>query len=146
MRKVSQEDWREFKLESVSTPILETILDGQSPNLLFGWISLLYRKYRLGDWNNKIPDPKTFQDKSYLMWEDECYCLFHKKHEKFGESILECAHPYSKNVFVFFDYGSLEPVFRVLDLGGAEQVPYIPIYYAHPEDRFDFKSGSHMWE
>lgn len=145
MSEVSEEDWKEFKYENVTTSILETILDGHSPNLHFGWLSLLYKKYRLGDWNNKIPNPDSIEDKTYIMWDNESYCLLHHKHEKFGEHILECAFPYSENVFVFFDFAILEPVFKALDIGGAEQVPYIPTYYAHPHDRHDYITGQHMW-
>jgi len=145
MREVTEEDWKEYVCEKLTNSILATVLDGQSPDLHFGWISLLYKKYRLGDWRNEIPDPSSIPDKTYLMWDNESYCLFHSRHEKFGDHILECAHPYSENVFVFFDYASLELAFKALDLGGAEQLPYIPTYYAHPHDRYDYKTESHMW-
>jgi len=146
MREVLEDDWRECTVPKATYPMLERVLDGQSPNLHFGFIAELYKKYRLGDWNNEIPSPKSLQDKMYLMWKDEAYCLFHKQHEKFGNHIIECAHPYAENIFVFFDYASLGPVFNALNKGGVEQVPYIPTYYAHPHDRHDYKTAAHMWE
>ncbi|WP_150523950.1 hypothetical protein [Roseibium sediminis] len=145
MIEVTEDDWREYPVTRISFPILEAVLDGQSPNLHFGFIAELYRKYRLGDWEGRLPAPIALADKTYLMWKDEAYCLFHSRHEKFGEHIIECAHPYSKNAFVFFDYSILGTSFAALNKGGGEQLPYIPTYYAHPHDRYDYKTGAHMW-
>jgi len=145
MRKVTENDWKELIVQKTTSPILESIMDGQSPNLHFGFLAELYKKYRLGEWHREIPSASKLQDKTYLVWKDEAYCLFHKVHEKFGENIIECAHPYAENVFVFFDYKILKAVFDALDVGGAVQVPHIPTYYAHPHDRHDYKTGTHFW-
>jgi hypothetical protein len=145
MRKVTKEDWEVYH-DSLATTcrILEDIKEGQSPNLHYGWIALLYKKFKLGDWNQRLPSADSIEDKTYLMWDNECYCLYHLNHEKFGKHIIECAHPYAENVFVFFDYSSLKPSFDSLDAG--ENLNYIPIYHAHPRDRYDFQMGEHMWE
>ena len=80
---------------------LESVLLGQSPQLHLGWIGLLYKKYKIGNWNKTIPKASSLDDKTYLMWDSECYCLFHKQHKKFGQEIIECAHSYVENIFVF---------------------------------------------
>ncbi|KAB7616336.1 hypothetical protein F9L33_06195 [Amylibacter sp. SFDW26] len=146
MRIVSEEDWKEYTFPHVTTSILATVSDGHACDMHLHWVSLLYHKYRLGSWQNILPDPKMIDDKTYLMWHNEEYCIFHKTHEKFGEHIIECAHPYSEKLFVFFDYFSLEPAFNALNKGSAEQIPYIPTYYAHPHDRYDYKTGGHLWK
>ncbi|KIC11481.1 hypothetical protein RA19_05410 [Leisingera sp. ANG-M1] len=149
MRTVCDTDWAEHLIPQATNDVLERLVEGQSPNLHFGWLALLYKKYRLGDWNNVIPDPGTIPDKTYLMHEAESYCLFHLEHEKFGSHIIECANPYAENVFVFFDYSSMVAVFEVLDAQDTQpelQTPYVPIYYAHPHDRYDYKTGTCLWE
>jgi len=146
MLKVSEDDWKEYTFPHVTCRILATISDGNPLGYHWFWVSMLYKKYRLGDWNNSIPDPASIPDKTYLMWHDEAYCLFHKEHKKFGNYIIEGAHPYAENVFVFFDFFSLKPSFDALNKGGATQVPYIPTYYAHPHDRHDFQTDQHLWE
>jgi hypothetical protein len=144
MRDVSEADWKEFYFQAATTSILADVLDGQSPNLHFGWIALLYRRYRLGDWGMKVPRPEELGDRNYLGWDNECYCLFHRNHDKFGKNIIECAHPYAENVFVFFDYAALEVSFRHLD--ALQKLPHVPVYHAQPSDRDDFKSGTHLWD
>ncbi len=146
MREVTEQDWKEVLIPTASFPMYENVVDGLSPNFHLVWIARLYKKYRLGDWDQKVPDPDSIADKTYLMWQLESYCLFHQKHEKFGKHIIECAHPYAENRFVFFDFSSVVAAFEALDEGGATQTPYIPIYYAHPHDRHDYKTGAHLWE
>ena len=143
MLKVTEDDWKEYNLPIVTNKILATLNDLQPTGLHLFWIAQLYKLYRLGAWHNKIPNPEAIADKTYLMWENEEYCLFHRVHEKFGKHILECAHPYGKNIFVFFDYQSLYVAFEALD--NEIDVPYIPIYHAHPHDRYDYKNNWHEW-
>ncbi len=147
-RVVTESDWKETGWYSTASfPIMDTVLDGQAPHFHLGWIALLYKKYRLGDWNNVLPDPEDIPDESYLMWHHEACCMFHRTHAKFGKEIIECAHPYAENVFAFYDYSSLKLVFDVLDQGRPElQTPYVPIYHAHPHDRYDYRNGQHLWE
>lgn len=145
-QKVTLQDWDKLQVIYDSSSILQTILEGQSPNLHLGFIEVLYKKYRLGDWNEEIPDPNSLVDKSYLAWSDEAYCMFHKIHDRFGEHIIECALPYLKHVFVFFDYSSLYGVFDALDDDEhVPHVPHVPIYHATFEDRYDFRNSEHLW-
>ena len=146
MREVTEDDWKEYTFPKATSAILETVMDSQPCALHLYWVALLYKKYRLGEWNNRIPDPSSWSDKECLMGYNDDYCMLHQHHEKFGEHIIECASPYNPRAFVFFDYASLRPAFDALDKGGSEQVPYIPTYYAHPHDRHDYKTGAHMWE
>ena len=105
----------------------------------------MYKLYRLGSWKNKIPPPETFSDKEMLFWDDQgLTVLFHKKHEKFGQHILEWSDISVRNQFAFIDYASLEPAFFALNEGNVP--PYIPMYYSHPHDRSDFKAGLHQWK
>ena len=146
MREVSEDDWKEFHYKQASTPILFDVIDEQSPNLHFSCITALYKRYRLGDWNNEISPAKSLEDKAYLAWADQIsYCLFHKQHEKFGENIIECGCLYVKNAFAFFDYHILKIVFNELDKGGAYQTPHVPIYYAQVVDRHEYKMKIHDW-
>ena len=136
MDKLLKENWDEYN-------ILQRVLDGQTPELHFEGILCLYEKYRFGDWNRKIPKPESFCDKAYLLEADNSYCLFHQVHKKFGRHILECADSNNYLSFVFFDYSILQSAFASLD--NKEQLPYIPTYYAFPEDRYDYQNGSHNW-
>lgn len=144
MLNVSEDDWKQRFVDKGSFPILERMLDGHSPQLHYVWIGNLYKKYRLGEWDNAIPDPKSIPDQTVLM--DDAYysyCLLHRHHDKFGENILECGHYYAKNMFVFVDYSILEPVFAALN--ADEDLPYIPVHHAQPEDRHDYKNGAPLW-
>ncbi|MFC4672015.1 hypothetical protein ACFO5X_25935 [Seohaeicola nanhaiensis] len=144
MIEVSEGDWKLYETKRLTHSMLESALRSQSPEMHFFWISLLYKRYRLGDWGNCIPDPGALADKTYLGWDHEAYCLFHARHSRFGQNIIECAQPYLEKAFVFFDYGILEPAFDALNAG--EELPYVPTYYAHPHDRYDYQTGEHMWD
>ena len=59
-------DWDVTGASRASTNIFERIFPELAPTFYIGWISLLYKKYRLGDWNNEIPDVNKFDDLEYL--------------------------------------------------------------------------------
>lgn len=136
-------DWDDMLTSRTSTNVFETLFPELCPTFYLGWICLLYKKYRLGDWNNTIPDVDTFKNLEYIMWDNETYCLYHKNHAKFGAHIIECGHPYKSQVFDFFDYNILKSVFDALDYD--KEIPYIPRYHADITDRYDYQNGKHMW-
>lgn len=89
---VSEDDWKTTYSYCATSPIMPRAIEGQANPLQSRAICLLCRKYRLGDWEGAIPDPRKLPNPSYLGWEDECYCLFHRGHPKFGGNIIECGH------------------------------------------------------
>lgn len=143
MRKVTEDDWKEYNFPTATNSILASVMDGQPCAYHLYWISMLYKRYRLGDWNGAVPSEVEISDKEILVGYNDEYCLFHKQHPKFGPAILEGLSPYNPREFTFFDYTSLSVAFAALD--EDEQLPYIPTYYAHPHDRHDYITGAHMW-
>ncbi|KZL15775.1 hypothetical protein [Pseudovibrio sp. Ad37] len=143
MREVTDDDWKEYTFPTATNSILASIMDGQPCAFHLYWVSMLYKRYRLGDWNGVVPLASALADQEVLIGYNDDYCIFHKDHEKFGRAILEGVSPYNPRAFVFFDYATLQIAFDALD--ADEQLPYIPTYYAHPHDRHDYKTGAHMW-
>lgn len=144
MLKVNEANWKEYEYLAARTPIFERVMRNRPTALHLYWISEVYRRYRLGDWNNELPLPDTLSEKQCLHAHYDTVGIFHKKHKKFGSNIIEVSNPYDQRAFVFFDYQYLKLVFDALD--SEKEVPHVPIYYAHPEDRFDYQNGTHMWE
>ena len=145
MRDISEKYWEYFDSEQTTFRILNMMHDSFTPGPQEYCIAYLYKVYRLGSWNNHIPAPDSLEDKELLFQNDRGISIwFHKQHEKFGRHILEWSDINVKNQFAFIDYASVEPNF--IALNQDECGPYIPMYYAHPHDRTDYKAGLHQWQ
>lgn len=131
----------EGKLTSLYTSnIMQTLANDGGGLHLSGWLRNLYEEYCFGSWNRKIPDPASLDDQKMLgSHMGETHCMFHKQHPKFGQFILETGDNYNINHFCFFDYSILEVLFEALDNYPNVNLPYIPTYYASPEDRYDYE-------
>lgn len=142
-REVTASDWNNMDITFSGSKVYARALRRQPIALHLFWITELYKVYRLGDWNNQIPDPSTLQDKQELTGYNDDRCIFHRNHEKFGPNVVEGYTPYAEESFVFFDYESIAVVFDALD--NDLPVPPIPTYYALVSDRYDVKNGETLW-
>ena len=115
-----------------------------SDGFLSHCLAFLYRVYRVGKWEGKLPEVSSLNDQQLLWGENYTYAIFHKNHKKFGNAVVEAVLCFHKNKFVFFDYSVLAPLFDALD--NDKPLPCVPTYYALPEDRHDYDEWNHEWE
>lgn len=136
--------WRSKETIISSSDVEEEIMMGTSDGYLSYCLAILYRRFKIRDWNNKLPDVSSLKHKEFLWGENDTYIIFHRQHKKFGKAIVESGQNMTKNSFVFFDYSILKPVFHALD--DDLPLPCVPTYYALPEDRDDYEQWRHEWE
>ena len=134
-----KEDFKGKLTSFYTSNIMQTLASDGGGLHLSGWLANLYNEYCFGPWNKKLPDPVDLQDQQMLgSYKGEEHCVYHKRHPKFGPSIVETGATGVLNSFSFFDYAMLQPLFDALDKYPAVDLPYVPTYYAKPEDRLDY--------
>ena len=79
MRNVKEDDWKEYTFLQATNSILASVMDSKPCALHLLWISMLYKKYRSGDWKGLIPDEINLSDQEVLMGCNDDYYIFHKK-------------------------------------------------------------------
>ena len=128
--------WMQVPDEVTETLCASMIAEG-SPSMHVFWLSMMYKRYRFGEWAGRIPEPEEMHGEGNIMWDFDQYCILHARHN-FGNNIFEVADTYNPKAFAFFDYEILQPVFDALDQNRL--VPHIPTYHAFPTDRWDFQN------
>ncbi len=153
MRKITKDSFEYRVFEQMRTPVYMTLFGETGMPLHISAIADLYKLYRFGTWHlgrrnffmtvGVIDSVESFPDLAWLNENESSYLIYHKKHPKFGNHILEIANKHDQNHFTFFDYKVLKYVFDALD--NNKHFPNVPTYYAEVYDRYDYQTNTHVW-
>jgi len=101
-------------------------------------------------WNKENPDVDKMENVEHLYGVNYDYVILHKQHAKFGNNIIEYGDSGKKNYFGFCDLhyfmNILHWLDETLDMEWPTEAPYIPTYYAFPEDRHYYGTKHQHWK
>ena len=123
---------------------IDDVIQETNVELQYAVVEELYRRYLFGDWAGRLPPPETLEDQALLIGLNYDYCIFHRRHPKFGPNVLECANNWEEHLFAFFDYAALAAAIAALDAG--RPVSPVRAHHAVPADRHDVQHGWHLWD
>lgn len=148
----SESNQAEQEKMQINDPYLEMQSDflfGTGTGCLASALTTIYRRLYSDKWNKFVPDPSGYKDFEFLYFVNDEYIAFHRKHEKFGENIVEFGVNDLQNAFCFFDYSRLPVIFEWYDNHSQQldtQGPSVPTYYAFPKDRYFYGTESQQWD
>ena len=132
------------RTELIGNSALEAELVELGHGYIVKAFAMIFVEAKRGRWGGRAPCISDVDEEGFLFSENYDYVRVHLKHPKFGNEIVEAAGNFHRNTFVFFDFSSFENVFSALDEGTT--LPYVPTYYAYPEDRWDYDFWHEKWE